>query len=184
LILLLQDVKNCPRSKTRTAKEAHTHEVIKEVGMAVQDHTVVEAVGEGLIPDVAASSKKEVVAEAPVAISTTVARGQAVAASGETPTITNKHKLTVVVVAILEVAERARAILQAAIQLLTHRSQVVVQIRTKVERSSTTSRPPNTKGTIVPTEHPNWCTVYELKEKLVSACDDLKSWRLNFAGAV
>ena len=185
MILLLQDVKNCPRWKTRTVKEAHTHEVIKEVGMAVQDHTVVEVVGEGLIPDVAASSKKEVVVEAPVAISITAARGLAVAASGETPTITDKHKLTVVEVAIPGVAERVRAILQAAIQLLTHRSQVVVQIRfTKVERSTTTSRPPNTKGTIVPTEHPNWCTVCELKEKLVSACDDLKSWRLNFAGAV
>lgn len=157
MILLLQDVKNCPRWKTRTVKEAHTHEVIKEVGMAVQHHTVVEEAEEGLIPDVAASSKKEVVAEAPVAISTTAARGQVVAASGKTPTITNKHKLTVVEVAILGVAERVRAILQAAIQLLTHRSQVVVQIRfTKVERSTTTSRPPNTKGTIVPTEHPNW----------------------------
>ena len=71
MILLLQDVKNCPRWKTRTAKEAHTHEVIKEVGMVVRDHTVVEVVGEGLTPDVAASSKKEVVAEAPEAISTT-----------------------------------------------------------------------------------------------------------------
>jgi hypothetical protein len=142
---------------TRTAKEAHTHEVIKEAGMVVQDHSVVEEAEEGLIPDVAALSKKEVVAEAPVAISTTAARGQAVAASGETPTITNKHKLSVVEVAIPGVAERVRAILQAAIQLLTHRSQVVVQIRfTKVERSTTTSRPPNTKGTIVPTEHPNW----------------------------
>ena len=143
--------------------------------MAVQDHMVVEVVEEDLIPDAAASSKKEVVAEAPVATTTTAARGQAVAASGETPTITNKHKLKVVEVAILGVAERVRAILQAAIQLLTHRSQVVVQIRfTKVEKSTTTSRPPNTKGTIVPTEHLNWCTVSELKEKLVCACDDLK----------
>lgn len=167
MILLLQDAKNCLRSKTRRTKEAHTHEVIKEVGMVVQDHMVVEVVVEDLIPDVVASSKKEVVVEALVEISTTVARGQAVAASGETPTITSKQILTVVEVAILGVVERVRAILQATIQLLTLRSQVVVQIRlTKVERSSTTSRLPNTKGTIEPFEHSNWRAVSELKEKL------------------
>ena len=67
-----------------TDKEARTLEVIKEVGMVVQDHTVVDVDGEVLILDVAASSKKGVVAEALEATSITAVTGQVVAASGET----------------------------------------------------------------------------------------------------
>ena len=139
-----------------TAKEAHTHEIIKEAGMAVQVLTVEKVVEAVLIPDVVASSKREVAAEAPEATSTTATRGQPVAASGEIQVTTKLASLshTVVEVAIREEPAHARAILLAAILLHTHHNQVVARIpSTKVARNTTTSRHPSSRGIIVPTDY-------------------------------
>ena len=133
--------------------------IIKEVGMVVQDPTVKEVVEEVLILDVAVSSKKEVAAEAPEATSTMATRGQQVAASGETTETTKLDSLSLMEVEVVIQGEvvHVRAILLAATQLHIHRSQVVEQIRfTKVERNTTTSHPPSSRGTIVPTDYFDW----------------------------
>ena len=135
-------------------REALIKRIIKEVVMAVQVHTeMVEAVVVVLSRDVAALTRKGVVAGALEAISTMATKDPVVAASGETLTTIRLHSLMEDVVGTREVVDHVRATHQAATLHPTHLSQAVVPIRfTKVRRSTTMSPTPSTRSLVEPTE--------------------------------
>ena len=178
MTLLWLGVRNCPSWMMKTDLGAPTNEIIKEVVTVVLALTEeVEAVEEVSNQGVAALNKKEVVAEALEATSTTATKGTVAAVSGKTLENRRSHIPTEVVAATQEVVDRVRATLLAATQLLTLRNRAVAPTRsTREGRNTTTSPILSTNSSLEPTEFATYCNMYRLGRLMVCACEDASSY--------